>query len=243
MATHSSILAWRISWTDEPGRLQSMGSQRVRHDWATSLSLSNYLILSVIPFSSCPQSFPASGSFPMSQLFATGGQGIGASASVSVLPMSIQGWYPSGLTGFIFLQSKGLSRVFSSTTIWKHQFFGTQPSLWSNSHICTLLLGKKLIFHYTMLVFFFFFLKWTMLLPYATPTDSEVYEKTINDLAFSCASQMILVHVTVWEHMLPTPHRIFNKVISPSLFRTERNSLGPLFRTESCMKDSLQKEI
>ena len=105
---------WR---TGKPGVLQSMGSQRVRHDWATSLSLSNYLILSVIPFSSCPQSFPASGSFPMSQLFATGGQGIGASASASVLPMSIQGWYPSGLTGFIFLQSKGLSRVFSSTTI------------------------------------------------------------------------------------------------------------------------------
>ena len=106
--------------------------------------LSNHLILSVIPFSSCPQSFPASGFFPMSQLFTTGGQGIGASASASVLPMSIQGWFPLGLTGFIFLQSKGLSGVFSSTTIWKHQFFGTQPSLWSSSHICTLLLEKNL---------------------------------------------------------------------------------------------------
>ena len=86
---------------------------------------------SVIPFSSCPQSFPASGSFPMSQLFASGGQGIGASASV--LPVNIQGWFPLGLTGLISLHSKGLSRVFYSTAIQKHQFFGTQPSLWPSS--------------------------------------------------------------------------------------------------------------
>ena len=82
---------------------------------------------SFIPFSSHPQSFPASGSFPMSWLFASGGRSIGASAAASVLPMNIQGWFPSGLTGLISLQSKGLSRVFSSTTIWKHQFFSTQP--------------------------------------------------------------------------------------------------------------------
>ena len=88
---------------------------------------------SVIPFSSCSQSFPASGSFPMSRLFTSGGQSIGASASASVLPVNIQGWFPLGLTGLISLLSKGLSRVFSSTTIWKHQFFGTQPSLWSSS--------------------------------------------------------------------------------------------------------------
>ena len=87
---------------------------------------------SVIPFSSCFQSFPASGSFPMSLLFASGGQSIGASASASGLPMNIQGWFPLGLTGLVSLQSKGLSRVFSSTTVRKHQFFGTQPSLWSN---------------------------------------------------------------------------------------------------------------
>ena len=87
---------------------------------------------SVIPFSSCPQSFPASVSFPVSQLFASDGQNIGASASV--LPMNIPGWFPLGLTGLISLHSKGLSRVFSSTTVWKHQFFGVQPSLWSNSH-------------------------------------------------------------------------------------------------------------
>ena len=82
------------------------------------------------------QSFPASGSFQMSRLFASGGQSIGASASASVLPMNIQGWFPSGLTGLISLQSKELSRVFSGTTVGKHQFFSAQPSLWSNSYIC-----------------------------------------------------------------------------------------------------------
>ena len=80
---------------------------------------------SVVPFSSCLQFFPASGSFPMSQLFTSGGQNIGASASASVLPMNIQGWFPLGLTGLISLQSKGLPRVFSNTTVQKHQSFGT----------------------------------------------------------------------------------------------------------------------
>ena len=98
--------------------------------------------LSVVPFSSCLQSFPASGSFQMSQFFTSVGGSIGVSASVSVLPMNIQDWFPLGWTGWISLQSKGLSRVFSSTTVQKHQFFGTQPSLWSNSHICTWLLEK-----------------------------------------------------------------------------------------------------
>ena len=97
---------------------------------------------SVIPFSSCLQSSPASGSFPMSQFFTSDGQSIGASASASVLPMNIQGWWPLGLTGLIFLHSKGLSRVFSNTTIQKHQYFGAYLSLWSNSHIHTWLLEK-----------------------------------------------------------------------------------------------------
>ena len=97
---------------------------------------------SVTTFSSCPQSFPALVSFPMSWLFASGGQSIGALSSASVLPMNIQGWFPLGLTGLISLQSKGLSRVFSSTMVRTHQFFGTQPSLWSNSHIHMWLLGK-----------------------------------------------------------------------------------------------------
>ena len=97
---------------------------------------------SVIHFSSCTQCFPESGSFPMSQFFTSGGQSIGASASAWVLPMNIQGCFPLGLTGLIFLLSRGLSGVFSSTTILKHQFFSAQPSLWSNSHIHTWLLEK-----------------------------------------------------------------------------------------------------
>jgi len=84
---------------------------------------------SVIPFSSCPQSFPTSGYFQMSQLFASGGQNTGVSASTSVLPMNTQDWFPLGWTGWISLQSKGLSRVFFNTTVQKHQFFGTQLSL------------------------------------------------------------------------------------------------------------------
>ena len=94
------------------------------------------------PLSSCPQSFPALGSFPMSQLFTSGGQSIGASASASVLPMITQDWPPLGWTGLISLQSKGLSRVFSNTTVQKHQFFGAQLSLWSNSHFHTWLVEK-----------------------------------------------------------------------------------------------------
>ena len=84
---------------------------------------------SVIPFSSCPQSFPASESFQMSQLFTSGGQSIGVSASTSVLPMNTQAWSPLGWTGWVSLQSKGLSRIFSNTTVQKHQFFSTQLSL------------------------------------------------------------------------------------------------------------------
>ena len=91
---------------------------------------------SVTPFSSCPQSFPALESFPVSQLFTSGCHSVRASASASVLPMYIHGWFLLGLTGLISLQSKGCSRVFSSTTVWKHQFFSDQPSLWSNSHLC-----------------------------------------------------------------------------------------------------------
>ena len=95
------------------------------------------MLSSVVPFSSCPQSLPASESFPMSQLFAWGGQSTGVSALASVLPKNTQGWSPSEWTGWISLQSKGLSRVFSNTTVPKHQFFGAQPSSQSNSHIHT----------------------------------------------------------------------------------------------------------
>ena len=97
---------------------------------------------SVVPFSSCPQSLPASGSFPMSQLFSWGGQSTGVSASASVLPMNTQDWSPLAWTGCISLQSKGLSRVFSNITVQKHQFFSAQLSSQSNSHIHTWPLEK-----------------------------------------------------------------------------------------------------
>ena len=99
--------------------------------WWCHLTISSI----VTPFCSCPQSFPASGSFPMSWLFASGGQSIGASVSASVHLVNIQGWFPLRLIGWISLLSKGLSRIFSSTKVWKHHFFSTQLSLWSKSHI------------------------------------------------------------------------------------------------------------
>ena len=117
-------LSFTISWS----LLRIMSIDRGYH-----LAISS----SVACFSSYPQSLPASGSFPMSQLFASGGQSTGASATTSVLPVNIQSSFPLGLAGLISLWSKGLLRVFSSTTVQKHQFFGTQPSLWSNSHIHT----------------------------------------------------------------------------------------------------------
>ena len=97
---------------------------------------------SVIPFSSCPQSLPESESFPVSQLFAWGGQSIEVSALASFLPKNAQDWFPLGWTGWISLQSKGLSRVFSNTTVQTHQFFGAQLSSQFNSHIHTWLLEK-----------------------------------------------------------------------------------------------------
>ena len=112
---------------------------------------------SVVPFSSCLQSFPASGSFPVSQFFASGGPRIRASASASGLPMNIQDWFPLGWTGLISLLSKGLSRVFSNTTVWKHQFFSTQPSLWSNSQECvsfTFLICRHNDIYRTQLILF-----------------------------------------------------------------------------------------
>ena len=113
-----------LSITNSQNLLRLMSTQTVMP--------SNHLI-SVVPFSSYLQSYPASESFPVSQFFTSGGQRIRASASV--LPMNIQDWFSLGLTGLIALLSKGLSRVFSSTTIWNYQFFGVQPSLWSNSYI------------------------------------------------------------------------------------------------------------
>ena len=153
---------WSLIWTiccsvTQSCLSDSLWPQRLQHDrlpcslpssrvCSNSRPLSQWchpiISSSVIPFSSGLQSFPASGTFPVSQLFASGGQTIGASASASVLPMNIQDWFPLGLTGLISLLSKGLSRVFSRTTVRKHPFFGTQLSSWSNSHIHTWLLEK-----------------------------------------------------------------------------------------------------
>ena len=181
---------WEIPWTEELGELQSMGSQRVGHNWVCMhhhqylfcqwvmsnslwhnrlqharlpcpspspgvcsdlclLSRQCYLTISssVAHFLSWLQSFPASGSFSMSNLFTSGGQSIGASASTSVLPMNLQGCFPLGLTYLISFLSKGLSTVFSSTTAQKYQVFSIQPPLWSNPHICTWLLEKPKIDH------------------------------------------------------------------------------------------------
>ena len=126
--------------------LQSQGLQHTRLLCPNSRPLSWWCYLtissSVAPFSSFPQSFPASGSFPLIWLFTSSGQSIGVSASKSVPPMNTQDWSPLGWTGWISLQSKGLSRVFSNTTVQKHQFFGAQPASQSNSHIHTWPLEK-----------------------------------------------------------------------------------------------------
>ena len=125
---HQAFLLFTISWS-----LLKLLSIELVINPTSSFSITHF---------SCPWSFPASGSFPMSWLFSSRGQSIGASASASVLLMNIQGWFPLGLTALISFQSKGISRVFSSTTVQKHQLFSTQPSLCSNSLICTWLLEK-----------------------------------------------------------------------------------------------------
>ena len=117
-------------------------SAQIHVHWVGDDIQLSHISSSVVPFSSCLQSFPASGSFPMSQLFTSGDQGIGVSASASVLPVNIQDWSPLGWTGLMSLLSKGLSKVFSNTSVQKHQFFGAQPFLLFSSHIHTWLLGK-----------------------------------------------------------------------------------------------------
>ena len=124
---------------------QCLASSSITISWSLLRFMSIELVMpsSVIPFSSCLQSFLASGSFQMSQSFASGGQSIGVLASGPVLPVNIQDWFALGLTGRISLQSKGLSRVFSNTTVQKHQFFSVQLSLQSSCHIHTWLLEKR----------------------------------------------------------------------------------------------------
>ena len=148
-ANISSVQSLSHVWLLKPHELQHArppGPSPTPRVYSNSCPLSRWCHLaissSVIPFSSCLQSLPASGSFPMSQLFTWGGQSIGVSASASVLPMNTRDWSPLGWTGWISLQSKGLSRVFSNTTVQKHQFFGAQLSSQSNSHIHTWPLEK-----------------------------------------------------------------------------------------------------
>ena len=124
------------------GALSTANSRSCSNSHPSSWRSHPTISSSVALFSAYLQPFLVSGSFPMSQFFASGRQSIGASASASVLPMNIQDWFPLGWTGWISLQSKGLSRVFSNTTVQKHQFFGTEVSLWSGSHIHTCLLEK-----------------------------------------------------------------------------------------------------
>ena len=122
-------------WPHEPQHARPPSPSPTPGVYPNSCPLSQWchptILSSVVPFSSCPQSFPASGSFQMSQFFASGGHSTGVSASTSVLPMNYQDWSPLGWTGWISLQSKGLSRVFN-TTVQKHQFFGAQLSLYVN---------------------------------------------------------------------------------------------------------------
>ena len=136
----SSVTQWHLTLCD-PWTIACQASLFITNSWSLlkltsieSVVPSNHLI-SVVPFSTCSQSFPASGSFLMSQFIESSGQSIGALASV--LPVNIQDWFLLGLVVLISLQSKGLSRVFSNTTVQKHQFFGAQLSLQSNSHIYT----------------------------------------------------------------------------------------------------------
>ena len=145
---YSELISFRIDWFD-PLAVQGTLKSLLQHhsskapilccsDSCPSSQWCHPTISSfVTSYSSCPQSFPASGSFQISQLFASGGQSIGVSALASFLPKKSQGWSPSEWTGWIALQSKGLSRVFSNTTVQKHQFFSAQPSSQSNSHIHT----------------------------------------------------------------------------------------------------------
>ena len=139
----SRVQVFVIPWTAAcQASLSFSVSQSFLKLMSIELVMPSTISSSVTPFSSCPQYFPAPGSFLMSWLFSSGGQNFGASASV--LPVSIKGWFPLELIVSISLLSKGLSRVFSSITVWKRQSFGTLPSLCSSSHICRWLLEKTI---------------------------------------------------------------------------------------------------
>ena len=143
---HSGLISFRMDRLDLLAvQFSSVPSLSRVQLFSTPWTAARHWIISssVIPFFSCLRSFPASGSFSVSQFFTSGGQSTGVSASASIFLMNIQGWFLLGLTGLISVESKGLSRVFSNTTVQKHQFFSIQLSLWSNSHIHTWQLAKS----------------------------------------------------------------------------------------------------
>ena len=140
----SHIWPFVTPWTAaHQASLSITSSQSLPKLMSTESVMHPTILSTTVSFSSCPQSFPGSGSFQMSLFFASGGQSIGVSASAPVVPMNVQDWFPLGWTGWISLQSKGLSRVSSKTTVQKHQFFSAQLSLHSNSHIHTWLLEEQ----------------------------------------------------------------------------------------------------
>ena len=139
----SGVWLFAMIWTATyQASLSSTISHSLLKFMSIKLVMPSNLLIFCFPLLLLPSIFPASGSFSVSQLFASGGQSTGVLALGSVLPMNSHGWFPLGLTGWISSQSKGLSRVFSSITVQKHQFFSPQPSLWSSSYICTWLLEK-----------------------------------------------------------------------------------------------------
>ena len=172
-----------------------------------SVMPSNHLIL-CCPISFCPQSFPASRSFPMSQLFASDGQSTGASGSTSFLPMNIQDWFSLELTGLISLLFKGLSGVFSSIAVWRHQFFGFLPSLWSSSQpyvttgattslaICTFVGRVMSLLFYTQSRFVITFLPRSNCLVVSWLQSLLWYNFT--DCLFSIGSVSIILIVRIW---------------------------------------------
>ena len=170
----------------------------------------------VVPFSFCFQSFPASGSFPMSQLFASGSQSIGVSASASGLLMNIQDWFPLGLTDLISLQSKGLSRVFFNTIVQKHQFFGAHPSLCSNSHSYTttgrnmiltiwIFVGRVISVYYTLSRFVIAFIPRNkcLLIPWLQSPSPVILEpRKIKSVTISIVSPAICHEVMGLDAMI-----------------------------------------
>ena len=153
-----------------------------------------------VSFSSCLQSFPASGSFPMSHCFASCGQSIGSFGFNISLPMNIQDWFPLGLTCCISSQSRGLSRVFSNTTVQKHQFFSAQPSLWSNFHICTWLLGRPQFLLYQNFVTKVMFLIFNMLSRFVIAFLAKSKHLVISWL--QSLSTVILSHKKIVSHCI-----------------------------------------